>query len=268
MIALARLPEPDVLIKNGERWLARFLERREQNPGERPPSRQYGHRNIKDTLRAMSFHKCFYCERKLSEAEDEVDHYIKVVEAPEQAFAWENLHLCCRDCNGKSSNSKIPANESTAKRSISPRRRRGRGVSRRSSGEKLRETPRSPRLRGGSEGFLQWTPANECLNPCDGTVDPSDHLTFTKEVSRSKTGSQIGAQTIRKYQLDRGDLNYARARHLQKLTEFLLVIRTLQLNDGGRSITREEKEAIASFGQADHEFSLLFRTYLTAVSLP
>jgi hypothetical protein len=36
----------------------------------------------------------------------------------------------------------------------------------------------------------------------------------------------------------------------------------------GRQLNQAEKEAIASFGQADHEFSLMFRTYLAAVSLP
>ncbi len=76
MISMTRLPEPAILRQKKEKWLAAYLRKLEKNLGKRPDSRQYGHKEIRDTLRAMSFHKCFYCERKLSETEDEVDHYI------------------------------------------------------------------------------------------------------------------------------------------------------------------------------------------------
>ena len=63
MIALERLPEPGILTRNGEKWLQPFLERSSQQPD----SRQYGNWEIRNALRVMSFHKCFYCERKLTE---------------------------------------------------------------------------------------------------------------------------------------------------------------------------------------------------------
>lgn len=213
MISLQRLAEPDILTKNGETWLQRFLER--SNP--RPDSRQYGHREIRDMLRAMSFHKCFYCERKLSESDGEVDHYIEVAESPELAFVWTNLYLSCDKCNGgKISNLHIPV--------------------------------------------------EECLNPCDGSLDPADHLTFTDEIIRSRNGSLIGMRTIQKYRLDRDQLNYLRAKRLQQFERFVRGLHDVCIREG-RRLNEVEKEAIASFGQADSEFSLMFRSYLTSVNL-
>ncbi len=218
MIALQRLVEPAVLTENGEKWLERFLELRKNSPGQRPDSRQYGHREIRNTLRAMSFGKCFYCERKLSESEDEIDHYIEVAESPEQAFLWENLCLSCRDCNRhKTPNARISV--------------------------------------------------SECLNPCDTTADPTEHLTFAEEIIRPRHGSSIGTRTIQKYRLDRDQLNYLRTKQLQQFERFVRGLHIVCMREG-RQLNQAEKEAIASFGQADHEFSLMFRTYLAAVSLP
>lgn len=112
MIVLPRLPEPLILIQNREQWLQAYLEQRNQEPRKRPSAKQYGHREIRSTLRAMSFHKCFYWERRLGEHEDEVEHYIEVAERPDLAFAWDNLCLSCATCNsGKSPNVQIPVAE-------------------------------------------------------------------------------------------------------------------------------------------------------------
>lgn len=218
MIALQRLAEPAALAENGGKWLDRFLEQRKNTPGQRPDSRQYGHREVRNVLRAMSFGKCFYCERRLSESEDEIDHFYEVAESPEQAFRWENLYLSCRDCNRhKTPNSRISV--------------------------------------------------NECLNPCDTTADPSEHLTFTEELIRPRHSSSIGTRTIQKYRLDRDQLNYLRTKQLQQFERFVRGLHIACIREG-RQLNEAEKEAIASFGQADHEFSLMFRTYLTAVYLP
>jgi len=111
VIHLERLPEPDVLQQKKDRWLQRFLERKADNPGTRPSSRQYGHAEVRRTLAAMSYHKCFYCETKLA-ADGEVDHYIKVAEEPRLAFDWENLYQSCRGCNRhKLDNTAVPVVE-------------------------------------------------------------------------------------------------------------------------------------------------------------
>ena len=101
MIRIRRLPEPAVLVEKAEGWKERFLERREASPKVRPSSGQYDHADVKDALRAMSHGKCFYCERKLSEDEETVDHFVEIVEDPTLAFTWTNLYLCCDHCQGK-----------------------------------------------------------------------------------------------------------------------------------------------------------------------
>jgi len=47
----------------------------------------------------MSHGKCFYCETKLADGEEDVDHYFEVHPHHTLAFAWENLYLACRGCN-------------------------------------------------------------------------------------------------------------------------------------------------------------------------
>jgi AAA domain/HNH endonuclease len=93
--------EPEILSRNKVQWTARFLERRGQDATRRPESSQYAHDEVVAALRAMSFHKCFYCERRLGEGQHEVDHYVGVAEAPARAFDWPNLYLSCKPCNRK-----------------------------------------------------------------------------------------------------------------------------------------------------------------------
>ncbi len=114
MIRIKRLPEPEILSKNKGKWLDKYLKRKQSAPGARPSSRQYGHPDIRNVLKAMSFGKCFYCECKLGEKEgdEEVDHYVEVGENPKLAFEWENLYLSCYGCNRKKMpNKSIPATD-------------------------------------------------------------------------------------------------------------------------------------------------------------
>lgn len=102
-----RLPAPQILSDKKEEWTQKFL----QGTKPRPDSSKYAHEEIRGTLNAMSFHKCFYCERKLKGIPKEVDHYAEVAEAREKAFEWENLCLACSDCNKKLPNRSIPNHE-------------------------------------------------------------------------------------------------------------------------------------------------------------
>ena len=112
MIPLKRPPEPPILTQKKDEWSAKYQELRQQKTNARPHPSQYAHPVIKNALRAMSFHKCFYCERKLSESEDQVEHYLEVAEHPHLAFEWENLFLSCAECNKhKRPNSEIPVEE-------------------------------------------------------------------------------------------------------------------------------------------------------------
>lgn len=109
MVPLVRGPTPRPLAEHGARWTEAYIEERSVNASKRPPAARYGHPEVRVELRRMSFGKCFYCERKLSEGEQEVDHHIEVAECPDLAFAWENLYLSCRRCNEtKAPNTRIP----------------------------------------------------------------------------------------------------------------------------------------------------------------
>ncbi len=108
MRCIHRLPKPNILEKNATQWTADFLKVRAINPQQRPTGSKYAHAEIKDYLARMGAHKCFYCERALSEKEFVIDHYIEVAERPDLAFEWENLYLCCKDCNSKMTNITLP----------------------------------------------------------------------------------------------------------------------------------------------------------------
>jgi uncharacterized protein (TIGR02646 family) len=218
VIPITRLREPAKLSENKEKWLAAYLKRRQNKPGLRPNSRQYGHPEIRSFLEAMSFNKCFYCERKLDETGSQIDHYIEVAENPTLAFDWRNLYLSCPDCNRK----------------------------------KLPNTT---------------IPVSDCLDPCDPSENPIEHLTFDREVIRPKTGSLKGSKTVQKYRLDRENLNYLRLRHLQKFRDVLLALKEHQIRDGGRPLTQLEKEALVSFKEPQHVFSLMFSVYLVKLEL-
>jgi uncharacterized protein (TIGR02646 family) len=105
MMGLTRLAEPAILTTKAKEWTASYL----AGESRRPPSSRYAHPEIVDTLRAMSFGKCFYCEQRLAEGAQEVDHYVEVAEDRARAFLWINLYLSCKGCNRKLSNRTKPA---------------------------------------------------------------------------------------------------------------------------------------------------------------
>lgn len=109
MVPLSRGPTPRVLVEYGAPWTQAYVAERVAKPTQRPQSRRYGHAEVRLELRRMSLGKCFYCERKLTEAEEEVDHHVEVAERPDLAFAWANLYLACKPCNsGKAPNTTHP----------------------------------------------------------------------------------------------------------------------------------------------------------------
>jgi len=100
MISLECPPEPPILVTKKSVWTRKWLEQLAKGKS-RPESKQYAHPQVREHLRAMTRHKCAYCERTLRENEEEVDHFVSVHTRAEWAFRWENLHLSCRGCNDK-----------------------------------------------------------------------------------------------------------------------------------------------------------------------
>ncbi len=104
---IKRLPKPDILTRKENVWRDNFL----QSNKARPHNSQYAHQEIRSALNSMSFHKCFYCERKLKDISQEVDHFIEVAERKELAFDWNNLYLACDNCNNKINNKAISVDQ-------------------------------------------------------------------------------------------------------------------------------------------------------------
>lgn len=109
---IERLPEPEILRREGKRWLEEYLQSGEQ----RPKKSRYAHPMIKQTLENMSHTKCFYCEASLKEIGEHVDHHIEVSVNNELAYDWSNLYLSCPDCNYK----KRPHNEIPVAETLDP----------------------------------------------------------------------------------------------------------------------------------------------------
>ena len=108
---IERLPKPAILREKEAEWQEKYEEKLAENPKARPDNSKYAHRQITDTLYAMSYGKCFYCETKLSGGNKEVDHYVEVALDHSKAYDWSNLYLACTNCNDKLDNEAIPVTE-------------------------------------------------------------------------------------------------------------------------------------------------------------
>lgn len=109
MIHLDRLSKPEILARKEKEWTDKFI----ASGKARPDNSKYGHSQILNALTSISFHKCFYCERKLKGVSKEVEHFIEISDpkGKELAFDWNNLYLSCKNCNGKLKNTDIPVSE-------------------------------------------------------------------------------------------------------------------------------------------------------------
>lgn len=99
MIRLAKTDQPGILAENGPEWTAEYVAARAA--GGEIPDRvrfRYRHPDVKSALRAEARDKCIYCETKV--ATGETDHILPVKERPDLICEWNNLGLCCRECNG------------------------------------------------------------------------------------------------------------------------------------------------------------------------
>lgn len=213
MVPLERGPTPAILQERAAAWTAKYLAERQTEPKKRPDHRCYGHEQVRMELRRMSSNKCFYCERRLTEREQEVDHYVEVAERPQDAFAWENLYLSCEPCNqGKAPNTTYPV--------------------------------------------------SACVDPCAPGVTPDQHLCFDDETIGPRDDSPAGLRTIRKYNLDRDDLNLARSRALTSLFNAVTSVQKKLIEEGRQHPSAEERSLIRAFAGSSRPFSLMMREKL------
>ncbi len=212
MVPLVRGPTPAILEEKADAWTAKYLAERQGNPQKRPDHRCYGHPQVRRELRRMSSHKCFYCERALTEREQQVDHHVEVAERPQDAFVWSNLYLSCEPCN-------------------------------------LDKVPNIAH------------PVASCVDPCAPGVAPEQHLLFDDECITPRDDSPMGLSTIAKYNLGRDDLNIARLKALQGLSDAVIAVLTTA-NKEGRKPTDDERSLIRAYASPTRPFSLMMRTKL------
>lgn len=158
MIKIRRSDPPNCLVKPEEEFV----------------KGDYKRADVKGSLSNMQHGKCCYCEKKISEIEREVEHYI-----PKSAFKdgngdirwylankWENLLCVCRSCNSK---------------------------------------------KGDQHPINSITGDSTIINPSLEELDPEDHIDFIIDdflvLFKEHDGSPLGRSTIEKLQFrERSDL--------------------------------------------------------------
>ena len=104
-------------------------------------------------------------------------------------------------------------------------------------------------------------PVTSCLDPCAPGVAPDEHLIFIGESIVARDDSPTGQSTIRKYNLDRGDLNSARLKALQELSLAVIAVYK-RAHDEGRKVSADERSLIRAFTSSTRPFSLMMRAQL------
>lgn len=100
-----------------------------------------------------------------------------------------------------------------------------------------------------------------CVDPCDPTCDPAEHIEFVDEVVRSRT--QRGEATIKKYRLV--DRVGERRRVLREIDKS---VRKLTVDKGSRQISEEERRGLwRQFAHDDAELAQMARAYLREQAL-
>lgn len=215
MVPLRRGEAPRILRERAAEWTQAYVAQCVQKP-QRPRSRTYNHPEVREELRRMSHGKCFYCERKLAEADEQVDHYVEVEARRDLAFEWANLYLACATCNNtKAADSRIPN--------------------------------------------------ADCVDPCDASRRPTDHLTFDDE--RIAPRDDRGRKTMQKYRLDRDELDLIRGRFLREFMKRVIAVKNAMIADGRKTFSDREREILRLYRDPAMPFSLMMDGFLTALGL-
>jgi len=102
MIKLNKHPEPDILVKNKDKWTSELMSY--INAGQNIPANiknKYNHPDIKSVLKKeTNGGKCMYCESPIAVvAPEHIEHYRPKKIYPDLTFDWNNLGLSCPKCN-------------------------------------------------------------------------------------------------------------------------------------------------------------------------
>ncbi len=108
-------------------------------------------------------------------------------------------------------------------------------------------------------------PVRECVDPCDASVSPEDHLYFVAEQVTEHPDSARGRQTIEKYRLDRPELDAARLRFIRKLHEEFHAIVSDIFREKRNGPTANERLRLRVFCNPSRPFSAMMRQQVEAV---
>ena len=73
---------------------------------------RYNHDDVRATLNTMYRGLCCYCESRIGVvASKHIEHRKPKKRFPESTFSWDNLHLCCPQCNQSKGNQWDATNE-------------------------------------------------------------------------------------------------------------------------------------------------------------
>ena len=103
MMKLSRTECPNWLTEKAEEWTRRWI-RKVNNPATKNNWDWYdieGMPTNQCLLPLLCFdtkNHCSYCDKRPLGVK-EIDHFKPKVEFPDDAFAWENLFIVCKDCN-------------------------------------------------------------------------------------------------------------------------------------------------------------------------
>lgn len=103
-----RPPTPQVLVQNGERWTAQWVELRNQNPSASFQWYRVGGQTAREWLlphlKEMTQDHCAICDCfPLYDRSNEPIEHFKPKSDPRfysDAYAWKNLYYCCEHCQG------------------------------------------------------------------------------------------------------------------------------------------------------------------------
>lgn len=108
-------------------------------------------------------------------------------------------------------------------------------------------------------------PVRDCVDPCDATTNPDDHLDFVDEQITEHPGSLRGRQTIEKYRLDRPELDVARLRYLRMLhVEFRAIVGEM-VRAGSQKASASQRKRLQVFCNPSRPFSAMMRQPVEAV---
>ncbi|MBT8419783.1 MAG: TIGR02646 family protein [Gammaproteobacteria bacterium] len=110
MTPCTRPPSPDWLEEHWETWGREFAKRRDEDSQHRFNWRTWQGKplNIRllPLLSEMTDSHCAYCDWFPMDTgtDPTIDHFHPKAHFPQLAYAWENLYLCCRQCQEKDDN--------------------------------------------------------------------------------------------------------------------------------------------------------------------